>query len=89
MTGLGDPIQVTGANVTANYLETLGVHPILGRNFLPEEESKGRRRDGDGKLLAQPVQLRPDDPRPQHHTERRADHHRRRAAESADRVVRT
>ncbi len=40
MTGLGDPIQVNGANQTANYMETLGVRPILGRLFLPEEEMK-------------------------------------------------
>lgn len=38
LTGLGDPIQVNGDNVTANYFETLGVRPILGRLFLPQEE---------------------------------------------------
>jgi predicted permease len=38
VTGLGDPVQVNGANTTANYMETLGVRPILGRNFLPQEE---------------------------------------------------
>ena len=41
MTGSGEPIQLLGGNVTANYFELLGIHPILGRNFLPEEESKG------------------------------------------------
>jgi predicted permease len=41
MTGSGDPIQLLGGNVTANYFDLLGIHPILGRNFLPEEESKG------------------------------------------------
>jgi predicted permease len=40
LTGLGDPIQVNGDNMTANYMETLGVSPILGRLFLPEEEMK-------------------------------------------------
>jgi predicted permease len=40
LTGLGDPIQVNGDNVTANYMETLGVRPILGRLFLPDEEMK-------------------------------------------------
>jgi predicted permease len=40
VTGLGDPVQVNGANETANYMETLGVRPILGRLFLPEEEMK-------------------------------------------------
>jgi len=41
MTGSGEPIQLLGGNVTANYFELLGIHPILGRNFLPDEESKG------------------------------------------------
>lgn len=38
VTGLGDPIQVFGANVTANYFGLLGVKPIRGRLFNPEEE---------------------------------------------------
>ena len=38
VTGLGEPIQVGGANVTANYFEMLGVRPIRGRNFRAEEE---------------------------------------------------
>jgi len=41
MTGIGDPIQLLGGNCTANYFDLLGIHPILGRNFLPEEETKG------------------------------------------------
>src|SRR2546423_12958835 len=40
MTGQGDPVQLNGANTTANYFDTLGIHPILGRTFLPEEEMK-------------------------------------------------
>jgi putative ABC transport system permease protein len=40
LTGLGDPIQLLGAEVTANYFDTLGVRPIRGRVFLPEEEMK-------------------------------------------------
>src|SRR6202011_2728256 len=40
LTGLGDPIQLNGANVTANYFQLLGVRPIIGRLFLPEEEQK-------------------------------------------------
>src|SRR5438132_4124534 len=38
LTGLGDPVQVFGGRLTANYFDVLGVHPILGRNFLPQEE---------------------------------------------------
>jgi putative ABC transport system permease protein len=40
MTGIGDPVQLNGDNMTANYMETLGVRPILGRLFLPGEEMK-------------------------------------------------
>ena len=41
MTGMGEPVQLLGSNVTANYFDLLGVHPILGRTFLQEEETKG------------------------------------------------
>ncbi|MBA3961839.1 MAG: ABC transporter permease [Chthoniobacterales bacterium] len=40
MTGAGDPVQTFGAEITANYMQTLGVRPILGRLFCPEEEMK-------------------------------------------------
>jgi predicted permease len=40
LTGMGDPVQLLGGNVTANCFDLLGVKPILGRNFLPEEEGK-------------------------------------------------
>ena len=38
LTGLGVPAQLFGGKVTANYFDVLGVHPIRGRNFLPQEE---------------------------------------------------
>jgi predicted permease len=38
LTGLGDPVQVFGGRLTANYFDVLGVRPIRGRNFLPGEE---------------------------------------------------
>src|SRR5438270_13789241 len=38
LTGLGDPAQIFGGRVTSNYFDVLGVRPIRGRNFLPEEE---------------------------------------------------
>src|SRR5947209_13706558 len=38
LTGLGDPVQRFGGKVTSNYFDVLGVRPIRGRNFLPEEE---------------------------------------------------
>src|ERR1700736_1395354 len=38
LTGLGDPVQLLAFRTTANYFDVLGVRPILGRNFLPNEE---------------------------------------------------
>ncbi len=38
LTGLGDPVQLFGGKVTSNYFDVLGVRPIRGRNFLPQEE---------------------------------------------------
>src|SRR2546430_16171869 len=38
LTGLGDPVQLFGGKVTSNYFDVLGVKPIRGRNFLPQEE---------------------------------------------------
>jgi predicted permease len=38
LTGLGEPVQLSGTSVTANYFDVLGVRPIRGRLFLPEEE---------------------------------------------------
>ena len=40
LTGLGEPVQILGENVTANYFDLLGVHPIRGRNFVQQEEMK-------------------------------------------------
>jgi putative ABC transport system permease protein len=40
-----DPIKVSGATVFANFFETLGVRPILGRTFLPWEEQPGRHHE--------------------------------------------
>ena len=40
LTGTGDPERVAAAKVTANLLPTLGVTPVLGRNFVPEEEER-------------------------------------------------
>ncbi|PYL15629.1 MAG: hypothetical protein DME30_11080, partial [Verrucomicrobia bacterium] len=38
LTGLGDPVQIFGSRLTSNYFDVLGVRPIIGRNFLPEEQ---------------------------------------------------
>ncbi|HEX3420790.1 MAG TPA: ABC transporter permease [Candidatus Udaeobacter sp.] len=38
LTGLGDAVQLFGGRVTSNYFDVLGLRPIRGRNFLPNEE---------------------------------------------------
>jgi predicted permease len=40
-TGSGEPEQVSGEYVSASLLPVLGVTPLLGRNFLPEEDRQG------------------------------------------------
>src|SRR5580693_10319846 len=37
LTGVAKPERIYGALTTANYFDVLGIHPILGRTFLPEE----------------------------------------------------
>jgi len=41
LTGTDKPERIYGALTTANYFDVLGVHPILGRGFLPGEEYRG------------------------------------------------
>ena len=43
LTGVDQPEQLTAARVSANFLDTLGVHPLLGRDFLPEEDREGAK----------------------------------------------
>src|SRR5271165_2879231 len=38
LTGAGKPERIYGALTTANYFDVLGLRPIIGRGFLPEEE---------------------------------------------------
>ena len=40
-TGAGEPELLLGARVSASYFDVLGVEPILGRSFLPEEDAPG------------------------------------------------
>ena len=40
LTGGAQPERVYIANVSANYFDVLGIKPLLGRFFLPEEESR-------------------------------------------------
>jgi hypothetical protein len=41
--GRGEPEALRGARVSANFLDVLGVPPVLGRSFLPEEDRRGGR----------------------------------------------
>src|SRR6058998_1618062 len=68
LTGLGDAVQVFGGRLTSNYFDVLGVHPILGRNFLPEEQEGAdvalvtknfwqKRLGGDRNVLGRSITL--------------------------------
>ncbi|HEU4631081.1 MAG TPA: ABC transporter permease [Gemmatimonadaceae bacterium] len=71
LTGRGEPEQLSADRVTANFFPLLGVRPMLGRGFLPEEEQVGgnddvvvlshglwqRRFGGDPGILGRTLQL--------------------------------
>ena len=42
LTGDGEPEQLVGARISAGYFAVVGVDPILGRAFLPEEYESGK-----------------------------------------------
>lgn len=44
LTGAGDASRIPGARVSAEFFPMLGVKPILGRVFLPEEDQPGAAR---------------------------------------------
>jgi putative ABC transport system permease protein len=39
--GGDEPVQITGAGVTADFFTVLGVAPVLGRTFLPGDDAPG------------------------------------------------
>jgi predicted permease len=70
LTGQGDPERVGTIHVSANLLEMLGVHPALGRLFLPFESDPGhaatavlsygmwtRRYNADSQVLGKSIML--------------------------------
>src|SRR3989440_1998690 len=68
LTGLGDPVQIPVFRVTSNYFDVLGVRPIRGRNFLPQEEDGAdvamvsenfwrKRMGGDPNVLGRSITL--------------------------------
>jgi putative ABC transport system permease protein len=42
LTGVGEPALLIAYSFSADYFHVLGVPPLLGRTFLPEEEQPGR-----------------------------------------------
>src|SRR5262252_2278410 len=68
LTGLGDPVQLFGGRVTSNYFDVLGLRPIRGRNFLPNEEEGAdvamvtenfwqKRMGGDPNIIGRSITL--------------------------------
>jgi putative ABC transport system permease protein len=70
LTGAGEPEQIPGQGVSASFFPLLGVEPMLGRSFLPEEDRGGnhhvvmlshglweRRFGGDPKIVGRKVSL--------------------------------
>ena len=43
LTGVGEPERLDGRRVSANLFDLLGVRPILGRNFVPDEDKPGTK----------------------------------------------
>ena len=41
LTGAGDPAEIAPAYITQNYFSLLGIAPLIGRDFLPEEGRRG------------------------------------------------
>jgi putative ABC transport system permease protein len=70
LTGRGDPEQVMGLHASAALLPTLGLQPIVGRNFSPDDDRPGgprvalisqqmwqQRFNGDASVLGQALML--------------------------------
>src|SRR6266705_776566 len=68
LTGLGDAVQILGGQVTSNYFDVLGLRPIRGRNFLPNEEEAAdvamvtenfwrKRMGGDPNVIGRSITL--------------------------------
>ncbi|MEY2504604.1 MAG: hypothetical protein QOG27_884, partial [Verrucomicrobiota bacterium] len=43
LTGVGEPERLEGRRVSANLFDLLGVKPILGRTFVPDEDKPGTK----------------------------------------------
>ncbi len=45
LTGNSEPQKIQAMHVAANFFETIGVPPLMGRAFLPEEEEAGKEQE--------------------------------------------
>src|SRR5438876_9470189 len=65
---LGEAVQILGGQVTSNYFDVLGVRPIRGRTFLPNEEETAdvamvtenfwrKRMGGDSDVVGRSIAL--------------------------------
>jgi predicted permease len=45
LSGGGDPIRLSGLEVSAGYLRVFRVTPVLGRDFLPQDDAPGGNRN--------------------------------------------
>ncbi|MFL6527782.1 MAG: ADOP family duplicated permease [Chthoniobacterales bacterium] len=69
LTGVGEPERLDGRRVSANLFDVLGVKPIIGRTFVPEEDKPGtkvallneslwkRRFGGDPSVIGRAIAL--------------------------------
>ena len=70
LTGNGGPEQTFAVQISGNFFRMLGVKPALGRDFLPEEETRGheqvvmlsyalwqRRYGGDSQIVGKSILL--------------------------------
>src|SRR6266446_4855630 len=70
LTGKGQPESIPGSRLSANIFQLLGIRPVLGRDFLPEEETYGkdhvvllshelwrRRYGGDRGIIGQSITI--------------------------------
>ena len=44
LTGVGDPVGIVGYRFDADFFDVLGVRPVLGRTFVPEETVAGKHQ---------------------------------------------
>jgi hypothetical protein len=44
LTGGGEPVRLSGLEVSADYLRVLRINPVLGRGFSPQDDAPGGDR---------------------------------------------